>query len=112
MIASDDCVIPPQSHSKIKLQSTALSKLELQGVKDDFAFISSIQDQRVRTFKTAYGTSSLTPEWVQLANPTDDPIFIKKGEVVAHLRATSSGGCSVRERIPYIHALTDHSCLL
>ena len=85
LIAKDDCIIPPQSHSKIKLQSAALSKLELQGVKDDFAFISSIQDQRVRTFKTAYGTSSLTPEWVQLANPTDDPIFIKKGEVVAHL---------------------------
>jgi hypothetical protein len=53
LVAEDDCIIPPQSHSKIKLLSTALPKLELQDVKDDFASISSIQDQRASEFKNS-----------------------------------------------------------
>ena len=36
-------------------------------------------------FKTAYGSSSLAPEWIQLANLTEKPIFIKKGENVGLL---------------------------
>ena len=83
LLAKDDFIIPPQCHSKVNLQETVM--LKNYCVKDNFAFITGVLHQQHNSFKTAYGTSSLSPNWIQLANPTDNPIFIKKGEIVGLL---------------------------
>jgi hypothetical protein len=83
LIAKIDFIIPPKSHSKIQIRP--IPSLLNQGVRGDFAFVSGQQKRDATTFKTAYGTSTLKPEWVQLANPTENPILIKKGEIVGQL---------------------------
>ena len=83
LIAKIDFIIPPKSHSKIQIKQ--IPSLLNQGIQGDFAFISGQQKQDATPFKTAYGTSNLKPEWVQLANLTENPILIKKGEIVGQL---------------------------
>ena len=83
LIAKIDFIIPPKSQSKIQIKP--IPSLLNQGIQGDFAFISGQQKQDATKFKTAYGTATLKPEWVQLANLTESPILIKKGEIVGQL---------------------------
>jgi len=83
LIAKIDFIIPPKSHSKIEVRP--IPGLLNQGIQGDFAFVSGQQKHDAAPFKTAYGTSTLKPEWVQVANPTENPILIRKGEIVGRL---------------------------
>ena len=80
LIAKIDFIIPLKSHSKIQIRP--VPSLLNQGTQGDFAFISGQQKKDAMPFKTAYGTATLKPEWVQIANPTENPILIRKGEIV------------------------------
>jgi len=81
--ALKDVTIPPRSQSKITLQQISDSSLDVfEGKTKIIAPISQTFSSRV--YKVAWGPC-LEPTWAQLANPTNEPLFVRKGEQIAEL---------------------------
>ena len=81
--ALKDVTIPPRSQSKLSLQRISDSSLDVfEGKTKIIAPISQTFSSRV--YKVAWGPC-LEPTWAQMANPTNEPLFVRKGEHIAEL---------------------------
>ena len=76
-------VIPARSQMKINIEP--INKNHIEGFESAIKLIAPIhQTFSSKNFKTAWGPC-INPEWVQVANPTTQPIKIVRGEHIADL---------------------------
>ena len=76
-------ILPPRTQSRVQLRKTSRDDVATfeQGVKL-IAPVSQTFGSRI--YKVAWGPCE-NPEWVQIANPANEPITLSEGEFVAEL---------------------------
>jgi hypothetical protein len=76
-------VLPPRTQSRVQLQK--ISRDDVATFEQSVKLIAPIsQTFASRIYKVAWGPCE-NPEWVQIANPANEPITLAEGEFVAEL---------------------------
>ena len=78
-------IIPARSHSKVAL--APLSKAESENTEGLDKLIVPLAHSEDNPLRVAWGPTQLS-DWAQVANTSNKPIVIQKGQVLAHLKCS------------------------
>ena len=88
--AAQDFVVPPKSHAKVPVTSPTTRILRKHAVHGSFGFV---EPSPFAGHMVAHGVAD-APSWVQVANPSEEPLLLVKGEYVGDF--VTDEQCSTR----------------